>query len=102
MNPEELLAQIQQLIQQYVEAGGDPAELMALAEGGGAGGGMPPEDPMAGGMPPMGGEMPMDPMMMTGDTPVPDMTDAPGGNFGSFKEASAALEEDMKKKKTKA
>lgn len=102
MNPEELLAQIVPLIQEYMAAGGDPNMLMEAVSGGGAGGGMPPEDPMTAGMPPMGGEMSMDPMMMTGDTPVPDMTGAPGYSGGSFKEASAALEEDMKKKRIKA
>jgi hypothetical protein len=101
MNPEELLQQLVPLLQQYLSSGGDPAALeAAMASGGGggapAGGGMPP---MPGGMPPEAGME--DPMMMSGEVPVPDMTGAPGGDFSSFGEASAALEEDMKRKRTK-
>lgn len=114
MNPEELLAQIAQLMEQYLAMGQQtPAfgvvsqalpEIQAAA---GGGGGMPPDQGVAPGPPPdaalaeaMGGGGGMPPM--PGGEAMPDMTDMPGGNYGSFEEANAALLEDTKKKKTKA
>lgn len=113
MNPDELLAQIMDLCQQYIQAGGDPNQVMdavgQAAQGGGYGGedqammgGAPPPD-MGGGMPPTD-EMPM----MSGDTAVPDMTGGmpldqqQSGGFTDFGSAKAALAEEMKKKMTKA
>lgn len=119
MNPDELLAQIRQMLDEYLAMGaGTPveAEAQALAAaidstagGGGAppdaGGGMPP-DPS--GMPPEGmppgGEVPQG-AMMSGDVPMPDMTGGMpldqqqgGGNYGSMKEANAALQDDILKR----
>lgn len=114
MNPDDLLAQIMDLCQQYIQAGGDPNQVMdavsQAAQGGGYGDqGMPPD---GGGMPPTEetGEMPpMDQApMMSGDTAVPDMTGGmpldqqQPGNFTDFGSAKAALAEAMKKKMTKA
>lgn len=106
--PDEILQQILQLVDQYTQSGGDPIQVCDVIQqsyAGGAQGGAPPP-PDAGGMPPgampPGGAPPEDPMMMTGDTPMPDMTGMPGGDFGSFGDANAALTEDIKKKRPKA
>lgn len=116
MNPEELLAQIAALMEQYLSLGEQtPAfgvvsqvlpEIQAAAGGGAPPeGGMPPE---AGGMPPEAGGMPPDPMaMMGGEMPMPDMAGGvpadqmESGGYGSFEEANAALTEDIRKKKSK-
>lgn len=108
--PDEILAQILSLVDQYTQAGGDPIQVCDVIQqsyaGGAEGGAPPPEDPMAamagagGGMPPAGG-MPQDPMM-GGEMAMPDMTGMPGGDYGSFADANAALEEDIKKKRPKA
>lgn len=109
MNPDDLLNQIMDLCQQYIQAGGDPAQVVdgvtQAAQGGGYGGDqggqMPP-----GGAPPPG---PQDQMsMMGGGTPVPDMTSGmpldqqQSGGFTDFGQARSALEDAMKKKMTKA
>ena len=103
MNPEDLLAQIMELCGQFVQSGGDPAQIMdAVSQVAGGGGG----DPMGGGMPPdpMGGGMPPEMPMMGGEVGMPDMTggmpldEQQSGGFGSFKDANAALEEDIRKK----
>jgi hypothetical protein len=108
MNPDDLLAQIMDLCSQYIEAGGDPNQVMDVvaqaAQGGGYGGdqGAPPD--AGGGMPPAPDEAPM----MSGDTAVPDMTGGmpldqqQSGGFKDFGSAQAALAEEMKKKMTKA
>jgi hypothetical protein len=108
MNPDDLLSQIMDLCQQYIEAGGDPSQVIdavtQAAQGGGygdqGGQGMPP------GPPPPGGadQAPM----TSGDTALPDMTGGmpldqqQPGNFTDFGSAKAALAEAMKKKMTKA
>lgn len=113
--PDEILQQILQLVDQYTQAGGDPIQVCDVIQqsyaGGAQGGGLPPAEganeppPEAmaalagGGAPPPGGQ---DPMMMSGNTPMPDMTGMPGGDFGSFGDANAALTEDIKKKRPKA
>jgi len=112
MNPDELLAQIMDLCGQYIQAGGDPNQVMEAvgqaAQGGG--GGMPPPTEETGEMPPGGGGMPpsggmRDQMpMMSGDTGMPDMTGGmpldqqQSGGYGSFEDANAALQGDMLKK----
>jgi hypothetical protein len=112
MNPEELLAQIQQLLQQYVEGGGDPAELMALVDQmgqeqppeGGDAGGMPPDaggmPPDAGGMPPMPGDQPMPDDI---GNMAPDAMPTSSGDRSPFRGASDAalgdIDQLMKKKK---
>src|SRR5215212_1991357 len=78
MNPDELLAQIADLLGQYLSLGADTPvapEAMQLMDAiqGAQGGdqGAPPEDPMAGGMPPdAGGGMP--PPDAGGGPPMPD------------------------------
>jgi hypothetical protein len=110
MNPDDLLAQIMDLCQQYIQAGGDPSQVMdavaQAAQGGDYGGGdqgmgVPP--PAGGGMPPTD-EAPM----MSGDTALPDMTGGmpldqqQSGGFKDFGSAQAALAEEMKKKMTRA
>lgn len=115
MGPEELLAQIRDLLDQYLALGqGTPveAEAQALAAAiDSTGGGAPPDQgmpPDAGGMPPDQGIPPDQGMpqgaMMGGDVPMPDMTGGmpldqqqPGG-YGSFADANAALTGDIKKK----
>lgn len=113
MNPDELLAQIMDLCQQYIQAGGDPNQVMdavsQAAQGGGYGG---EEQGMMGGAPPpeMGGGMPPtdEAPMMSGDTALPDMTGGmpldqqQSGGFKDFGSAQAALAEEMRKKMTKA
>lgn len=112
MNPDELLAQITDLCGQFLQAGGDPNQVIqtlgpVLQGGGGAppsDGGMPPD--AGGGMPPAaGGAPPPDQMpMMSGDTQMPDMTGGmpldqqQSGGYGSFADANAALQGDIKKK----
>lgn len=111
MNPDELLAQIRDLLDQYLQLGaGTPVEseaqaLAAAIDQTTGGGGSDMEGPadMAsepGGEPPMEDQMPMN----SGQTPLPDMTGGmpldqqqPGG-YGSFKDANAALTEDIKKR----
>lgn len=112
-NPEELLMQIAMLMEQYLAMGEQtPAfgvvsqalpEIQAAAGGGGGappmapGPNEPPPEALAAAMAGGGGGEP--PMMMSGETPMPDMTGAPGGDYGSFGEADAALIEDIKKKR---
>jgi hypothetical protein len=100
MNPDDLLAQIMDLCGQYVQSGGDPAQIMDAVSQVAGGGGGGPMDQMGGGMPPEEPQMPM----MGGEVGMPDMT---GGmpldeqqpqNFSSFGDANAALEEDIRKK----
>lgn len=107
MNPDDLLAQIMDLCEQYIGAGGDPAQVVDAVTQAAGGGGYGDQ----GGMPPGGGEMPPMPdqaPMMSGDSPVPDMTGGmpldqqQPGNFTDFGEASSALAEEMKKRMTKA
>lgn len=113
MNPDELLAQIRDLLDQYLAMGqGTPVEaeaqaLAAAIDQTTGGGGMPPEQggmpPEAGGMPPEGGAPP-DPSMMSGADQMPDITGGmpldqqQSGSYGSFGDANAALEEDIKKR----
>lgn len=106
MNPDELLAQIRQMLDQYLALGqGTPVEaeaqaLAAAIDQTSGGGGAPPE---AGGMPPDQSGMPMG-GMMSGDAQMPDMTGGmpldqqEEGGYGSFKDANAALSEDIRKR----
>jgi hypothetical protein len=105
MNPDELLAQIRSLLDQYLQLGaGTPVEseaqaLAAAIDQTSGGGGAPPE---AGGMPPEG--MPPEPSMMSGADQMPDMTGGvpldqmQSGGYGSFADANAALTGDIKKR----
>lgn len=117
MNPDDLLNQIMDLCQQYIQAGGDPAQVVdgvtQAAQGGGYGGDQGGQMPPGGGGMPPGGAPPPDPAqdqmsMMGGGTPVPDMTSGmpldqqQSGGFTDFGQARSALEDAMKKKMTKA
>jgi hypothetical protein len=112
MNPDDLLSQIMDLCQQYIQAGGDPAQVVdavsQAAQGGGYGGDQGQGGQGQGGPPP-GPPGPQDQApMMSGDTAVPDMTGGmpldqqQSAGFTDFGSAKAALAEAMKKKMTKA
>jgi hypothetical protein len=118
MNPDELLAQIADLLQQYLALGGDTPvapeaqALMAAIQGAGGGQGAP-DDPAAGGMPPdAGGGMPPDAgggPPMPDEMPMPDIagmspdqmpTSSPGRS--PLRGASDMALQDMKKKRARA
>jgi hypothetical protein len=122
VNPDDLLAQIRDLLQQYVGMGPDTpvaqqaGDLLSAIEATDAGGGdqgaagaqAPPPDmggmpPDAGGMPPdMAGGMPPDAGAMPPDMPPPDDSGPPrrGGSPGNegFDKARSGAKEFLKKK----
>jgi len=110
MNPDDLLAQIMDLCQQYIQAGGDPNQVVDAVSQAAQGGGYGGQDQGMGGAPPpdTGGSMPPGPEdqmpMMGGNSAVPDMTGGmpldqqQSGGFTDFKSAQSALAEEMKKR----
>jgi hypothetical protein len=124
MHPDEILQQIQQLADAYVQAGGDPNALMDAVAGepgepgadqegqgdmqGDIGGGPPPDEALAG-MLDQGdgsGNQNLDQMpMMSGNTPMPDISGmAPDGGVpsgSSLADASAMAQQDMLKRMKK-
>lgn len=111
MGEEELLAQIRDLLDQYLALGSDTpvapeAEALAAAIDQSAGGGYGEEGAAdmasepGGEPPPSQDQMPM----MSGDTAIPDMTGGmpldqqQPGNFSDFESARSALEGEMKKR----
>lgn len=111
MNPDDLLAQISEMVQQYMEAGGDPAALdEALASATGGAEEAPPEGNLADALGGLGGapgpeEMTMPPVGGGGD-PFKAATAAASADIGAAQEeagvSSGIPDEFSKKKRTKA
>lgn len=88
MNPDDILAQIADLADQYVQAGGDPAQLQEAVMGSPAG-----DQPDAAGAPPQGNLA--DALGGLGGGPPPDAVPAPAAGGDPFKAASAAAMTDI-------